>query len=153
MRVALSFAGTPRRPSRRPLARVGRARPCYPRRYDRRVPDELPAATTTHAIIDAARANLDDDVWDYIAGAAESETTARRNRLAIDSLALRPRVGRDVAEIDAGTTLLGHRLRIPVVLAPVGALETIATDGGIATARAAERFGVLPIISSGREPS
>jgi isopentenyl diphosphate isomerase/L-lactate dehydrogenase-like FMN-dependent dehydrogenase len=127
--------------------------PCYPRRYDRRVPDELAAATTTHAIIDAARAKLDDDVWDYIAGAAESETTARRNRLAIDSLALRPRVGRDVASIDAGTTLLGHRLRIPVVLAPIGALETIATEGGIAAARAAERFGVLPIISSVSEPS
>jgi glycolate oxidase len=117
------------------------------------VPDELAAALTTHAIIDAARANLDDDLWDYIAGAAETETTARRNRLAIDSLALRPRVGRDVAKIDTGGTLLGHPLRIPVVLAPIGALETITLDGGIATARAAERFGVLPIISSVSEPS
>ncbi len=108
---------------------------------------------TIHEIIDAARANLDDDVWDYIAGAAESETTARRNRLAIDSLALRPRVLRDVAEIDASSTLLGHPLRIPVVLAPVGALQTITADGGIASARAAARFGVLPIISSVTEPS
>ena len=71
--------------------------PCYPRRYDRRVPHEPAAPMTTHAIIDAARANLDDDVWDYIEGAAETETTARRNRLAIDSLALRPRVLRDVS--------------------------------------------------------
>jgi isopentenyl diphosphate isomerase/L-lactate dehydrogenase-like FMN-dependent dehydrogenase len=117
------------------------------------VPDELAAAMTTHAIIDAARANLDDDVWDYIAGAAETETTARRNRLAIDSLALRPRVARDVAKIDTGATLLGHALRIPVLLAPIGALEEITPDGGLASARAAERFGVLPIISSVSEPS
>jgi isopentenyl diphosphate isomerase/L-lactate dehydrogenase-like FMN-dependent dehydrogenase len=113
---------------------------------------ELAAAMTTHAIIDAARANLDDDVWDFIVGAAESETTARRNRLAIDSLALRPRVLRDVASVDASGTLLGQRLRIPVVLAPIGALQLITPDGGIATARAAERFGVLPIISSVTEP-
>jgi isopentenyl diphosphate isomerase/L-lactate dehydrogenase-like FMN-dependent dehydrogenase len=127
--------------------------PCYPRRYDRRVPHEPAAPMTTHAVIDAARANLDDDVWDYIEGGAETETTARRNRLAIDSLALRPRVLRDVSSIDTHSTLLGHPLRIPVVLAPIGALQTITPDGGIASARAAERFGVLPIISSVTEPS
>jgi glycolate oxidase len=126
--------------------------PCYPRRYDRRVPHEPAAAMTMHAIIDAARANLDDDVWDYIEGAAETETTARRNRLAIDSLALRPRVLHDVSSIDTGSTLLGHPLRIPVVLAPIGALEMITSDGGIAGARAAEAFGVLPIVSSVTEP-
>jgi len=107
---------------------------------------------TMHAIIDAARANLDDDVWDYIEGAAETETTARRNRLAIDSLALRPRVLHDVSSIDTGSTLLGHPLRIPVVLAPIGALEMITSDGGIAGARAAQAFGVLPIVSSVTEP-
>ena len=108
---------------------------------------------TTHAIIDAARAKLEPDVWDYIVGAAETETTARRNRVAIDSLALRPRVGRDVENIDPSTSLLGHRLRIPVVLAPIGACEEITINGGIAQARAAERFGIMPTISSVTEPS
>ncbi len=114
-------------------------------------PDPL-AATTMHAIIDAARANLDDDVWDYVAGGSESETTLRRNRLAIDSLALRPRVLRDVSSIDPSGTLLGQRLRIPVVLAPLGGLETITPDGGLVQVRAAERFGVLALISSITEP-
>ena len=118
------------------------------RRYDRSVPDWLQAAMTTHEIIDAARAKLEPDVWDYIAGAAETETTARRNRVAIDSLALRPRVGRDVENVDPSSSLLGHRLRIPVVLAPIGACEAITIDGGIAQARAAERFGIVPAISS-----
>ena len=117
------------------------------------MPHELAAASTTHEIIDAARANLDEDLWDFISGAAESETTARRNRLAIDSLALRPRVLRDVSSIDTSSTLLGHLLRIPVVLAPIGALQALTPDGGIASARAAERFGILPIISSVTEPS
>ena len=109
-------------------------------------------ASTLHDIIDAARENLDDDVWGYIAGGSETETTVARNRLAIDSLALRPRVLRDVASIDPSTTLLRHRLRIPVVLAPIGGLETIVGEAALATARAGERFGVLPMISSISDP-
>ena len=69
-------------------------------------------------IIQAARRNLPQDVWDYLTGGAESETTMRRNRLGFDSLALRPRVLIDVSKIDTSTTFLGQQLRIPVMLAP-----------------------------------
>jgi isopentenyl diphosphate isomerase/L-lactate dehydrogenase-like FMN-dependent dehydrogenase len=112
------------------------------------MPREPADAVTISEIIDAARADLDDDVWDYISGGAETETTLARNRLAIDALALRPRVLRDVSQIDPSATLLGNRLAIPVVLAPLGGLETITPDGGIASVRAAQRAGVLPIVSS-----
>jgi glycolate oxidase len=106
-----------------------------------------------HAIVDAARVRLDEATWDYLAGSAETETTARRNRLAIDSLALRPRVLRDVSTIDARGALLGHTLRIPVVLAPIGAVELITQDGGVAAARAAERFGAMVVASMVAEPA
>jgi glycolate oxidase len=106
-----------------------------------------------HPIIDAARANLADDIWDYVAGAAETETTARRNRLAFDSLALAPRVLRDVSNVDPSSTLLGHPLRIPILLAPLGALELITPDGAVAQVRAAERFGLIASVSSVAEPS
>ena len=45
-----------------------------------------------HEIIDAARETLNADIWDYLQGGTDSETTLKRNRLALDSLALRPRV-------------------------------------------------------------
>jgi glycolate oxidase len=106
-----------------------------------------------HSIVDAARARLDDDTWDYVAGSAETETSARRNRVGIDSLALRPRILRDVSNIDAGGSLLGHALRIPVLLAPIGAVEIITPEGGVAAARAAARFGVMAVASSVAEPS
>ena len=106
--------------------------PCYPRRYDRR---HVRASRQAHVRCTRsstrARANLADDIWDYIAGAAETETTARRNRLALDSLALRPRVLRDVSNVDTSSTLLGHPMRIPVLLAPLGSLEMITPDGGV----------------------
>ena len=53
-----------------------------------------------HEFIPAARAKLDSNIWDYLIGATETETTMRRNRLALDSIALRPRVLRDVSQID-----------------------------------------------------
>ena len=47
----------------------------------------------------------------------------RRNRMALDAIAFRPRVLRDVRKVDASAELFGRKLRLPVMLAPVGALE------------------------------
>ena len=45
-----------------------------------------------HEFVRKARANLNQNAWDYIVGAAETETTMRRNRMALDEIAFRPRV-------------------------------------------------------------
>src|SRR5207237_9494663 len=95
-----------------------------------------------HEIIAKARQNLDQNDWDYIVGGTESETTLRRNRMALDSLAFRPRVLRDVSRIDTAVERFGRRLRLPVLLAPVGALEVFHQGGGATVARAAQEFGV-----------
>ncbi|MEE2969887.1 MAG: alpha-hydroxy acid oxidase [Pseudomonadota bacterium] len=108
---------------------------------------------TTHEIIATARKNVSQNIWNYITGAAESETTLRRNRHALDCLALRPRVLRDVSEIDASTTFLGHKLRIPAMVAPVGSLQSITPEGGIAVAKAVAEFGIMNFISTVTEPS
>jgi glycolate oxidase len=44
--------------------------------------------------------------------------------------------------------LLGHRLRIPVFLPPIGSVQVFSAGGGAAVARAAERFGTLQFLSS-----
>jgi glycolate oxidase len=105
-----------------------------------------------HEIIAKARQNLNQNDWDYIVGGTESETTLRRNRMALDSIAFRPRVLRDVSEIDTSVTQLGRRLRLPVVLAPVGALEGFHADGAAPVVRAAGEFGVAHMLSSVCEP-
>ena len=108
---------------------------------------------TNQEIIMAARRNLNDNVWHYLTGGAESETTMRRNRFGLDSLAFRPRVLVDVSEIDPSTTLLGHKLAIPVMLAPIGSLQSITPEGGVAVAKAAEEFGTINFVSSVTQPS
>ena len=107
---------------------------------------------TLHELVKKARQRLDQNDWDYIVGGTETETTLRRNRLALDQLAFRPRVLRDVSRIDATAEQFGRRLRLPLVLAPVGALETFERDGGATVARAAREFGVAHMLSSVCEP-
>ena len=50
---------------------------------------------TLHELVKKARQKLNHDNWDYLVGGAETETTVKRNRLALDSIAFRPRVLRD----------------------------------------------------------
>jgi isopentenyl diphosphate isomerase/L-lactate dehydrogenase-like FMN-dependent dehydrogenase len=107
---------------------------------------------TTQEIVREARGAVTQHVWNYITGAAESETTMRRNRLAFDTLALRPRILRDVSKIDASTTFLGHKLRIPVLLAPIGSLQTIVPEGALAVTRAAKAFGTINLVSTVTAP-
>ncbi len=115
--------------------------------------DEAGAAfQTLHEILTRARARLSLDIWDYLIGGAETETTAKRNRLALDSIAFRPRVLRDVSEIDPSTTFLGKRLRLPVALAPIGSLESFEPGGGVTAAKAAARAGVASIHSAVSRP-
>jgi glycolate oxidase len=107
---------------------------------------------TNQEIIMAARRNLTQNIWDYVTGGAESETTMRRNRFGLDSLAFRPRVLVDVSKIDAATTFLGQKLRTPVLLAPIGSLQSITPEGGVAVAKAAEGFGTINFVSSVTQP-
>src|SRR5207244_13174015 len=107
---------------------------------------------TNQEVIIAARRNLTQDVWDYLSGGSESETTMRRNRLGFDSLALRPRVCVDVSKIDTSTTFLGQKLRIPVMLAPIGSIQTLTPGGGVAVAKAAAEVRALNFVSSVTQP-
>lgn len=108
---------------------------------------------TTHEMIIMAKRALSHDEWDYINGAAESETSLRRNRLALDCLAFRPRILRDVREIDTGATLQGVKMRMPVLLAPMGGIQRFSPNGANDVDTAAEKCGVINLISTVTEPS
>ena len=101
-----------------------------------------------HEIVNAARDSLNEDIWDYLRGGTDSETTVMRNRLALDSLAFRPRVLVDVAEVSCRTHFLGHDLRLPVTMAPVGSLESFAAGGGVTAHAGAAEVGAGFCISS-----
>ncbi len=107
---------------------------------------------TIHEIVKAARLNLDPTYWDYLIGGAETETTLRRNRLAIDRLGLLPHVLNDVSDVDTSGKLLGRKLSLPVILAPIGSLQVIESGGGATAAKSAAETGVMAMASSVCEP-
>src|SRR5215469_12629694 len=105
-----------------------------------------------HEIVAKARQNLNQNDWDYIVGGTETETTLRRNRMALDSIAFRPRVLRDVSKVDATTEVLGRKLRLPIVLCPVGSLESFHPEGAEPVVKAAAEFGAAHMLSSVCDP-
>lgn len=103
---------------------------------------------TLHEFVRDAREKLDDFGWDYLTGGTETEASVRRNRHAIESVALRPRVLNDMSSIDATSRLFAKDIRLPVLLAPVGGLETFDEGAALTVAEAAGEFGLPMMLSS-----
>src|SRR5262249_18415301 len=95
-----------------------------------------------------ARRRLPSGVFDYIDGAAEDERTLAANSNGFARIGFRPRVLRDVSDIDPSTTLLGHRLPIPLVLSPTGFSRIADPGGGAAGAGAAGKAGLPYTLST-----
>ncbi|MCP3853818.1 MAG: alpha-hydroxy-acid oxidizing protein [Actinomycetia bacterium] len=95
-----------------------------------------------------AKRRLPGGVFDYIDGGAEDEITLGRNLGAFADIELRPRVLRDVGEIDTTTDLFGRSHSFPLVMAPTGFGRIADPQGELAVARAAQRAGVPYTLST-----
>jgi L-lactate dehydrogenase (cytochrome) len=96
-----------------------------------------------------ARRALPRAVFDFADGAAEDETTLRRNEAAFEELRLLPRPLNGTAERDLSIELLGRRLRLPVIVGPTGLSGLFWPDGECCTARAAAAAGTAFCLSHG----
>ncbi len=103
---------------------------------------------TLQEFVAAARDELENGGWNYLVGGTETETTVARNRLALDRIALRPRILVDVGTIDCGSEYFSKPARLPILLAPVGGLEMFHPEAALEVARGADRFGVPMMLSS-----
>jgi isopentenyl diphosphate isomerase/L-lactate dehydrogenase-like FMN-dependent dehydrogenase len=95
----------------------------------------------------AAREKLDSGPRGYVFGGASTGDTMRENLEAFRRRRIVPSMLRDVAERSLACTVLGHELRAPVLLGPVGVQSIIHPDGELASARAAADVG-LPYVAS-----
>lgn len=87
-------------------------------------------------------------VFDYVDGAAEEESSLRRDRAAFRRVELVPTVLRDVTGVDASTTILGHRSELPLVFAPTGFTRMMNHEGEPAVAAAAQQAGIPYALST-----
>jgi lactate 2-monooxygenase len=95
-----------------------------------------------------ARDRLTPEAFGYIAGGAGSGDTVRENAAALRRWRIVPRMLTDVSAPCYESTVLGTRLAVPMLLAPVGVLRIAHPDGELAVARAAAALGVPMVLST-----
>ncbi|UXY24898.1 alpha-hydroxy-acid oxidizing protein (plasmid) [Streptomyces cynarae] len=108
-----------------------------------------PLPTDLTALGEAARAVLTPAAYGYAAGDAGTGATGRANREAFKRWLLLPRMLRGTARRDLSVPLLGQRLPVPVLLAPVAAQTVVHADGELASAQGARDVGVPFVLSTG----
>ena len=100
-----------------------------------------------------ARARLPGPIFDYIEGAADDETTFRRNTTAFEGCDLVPNVLAGVDQIDMSVTVMGQKLAMPVYCSPTALQRLYHHEGERAVATAAEKFGTMFGVSTLGTPS
>lgn len=90
----------------------------------------------------AAKRRLPRSVFDFIDGGAEDERTLRANCLAFEKVPFKRRVLVDVSQVNTETTILGQTSKLPIAIAPTGALGFGWRGGDVAVARAAAAAGI-----------
>jgi L-lactate dehydrogenase (cytochrome) len=114
----------------------------------RRTEHRLARAASVADLRLLARRRAPRAVFDYTDGAAGTEIGLRRSRQAFDRVELRPRVLRDVSDVDTSTTILGRPSALPLVFAPTGFTRMMHTEGEPAVARVATRAGIPYALST-----
>jgi len=95
-----------------------------------------------------ARERLPPHAWDYYASGADDERCLRRNCEAFERIALHYRVLVDVARRDLATTVLGHRIAMPIAVAPTAFHGLAHADGELASVQGAGEAGTIFILST-----
>jgi isopentenyl diphosphate isomerase/L-lactate dehydrogenase-like FMN-dependent dehydrogenase len=111
------------------------------------MPSPTPRFVTLPEIRDAARRILPGEVWNFGAGGAETEISLRRNRRALNRLAIRQDILVDVREIDFHSSVAEVPLSWPVMIAPMGGLVLFHPEGDREMARGAAQADTMLVLS------
>lgn len=87
-------------------------------------------------------------VYEYYAHGSNDNETVAENLKSYLKYRIRPRVMRDVSQVDTSVEVFGHTLPIPVGIAPVAMQKMAHLSGEIGMAKGATEAGTLMIVSS-----
>jgi L-lactate dehydrogenase (cytochrome) len=109
---------------------------------------DAPAVVNIEDLRRVAKRRLPRAVFDYIDGGADAEITLRENCRAFEVVRFRPRCAVATPACDLTTTVLGTRLALPFLLAPVGSSRMFYPRGEAVAAREADAAGTAYILST-----
>ncbi|KAI0090706.1 FMN-dependent dehydrogenase-domain-containing protein [Irpex rosettiformis] len=113
-------------------------------RFSRR--PSLSEVLNLHDFEAIARQVMGEKAWAYYSSAADDEITIRENHAAYHRIWFRPRVLRNVTEVDFSTTLLGHKSSMPIYITATALGKLGHPDGELNLTRAAAKNGVIQMI-------
>jgi 4-hydroxymandelate oxidase len=96
----------------------------------------------------AAKDHLSPAAYDYYAGGAGDDLTVSENQAAFQRIKLYPRMLIDVSQRDLHTTVLGHEIDFPVIVAPTAMAALAHPDKELAIARAVANAGSSMTLST-----
>ncbi len=97
----------------------------------------------------AAKRRLPHGIFEYIDRGTEDGVALANNRAAFERLRLNTRYMVDLRERDMGTELFGHRLELPVAIAPTAVAGLMWHQGELALAKAAAKAGIPFTLATG----
>ena len=101
-----------------------------------------------HDFRELARRRLPGPIFNYIDGAADDETTYRRNTAAFEECDLLPNVLRGVEHVDLSVIVMGQKLQVPFYCSPTALQRLFHHEGERAVAHAVQKFGTMFGLSS-----
>lgn len=95
-----------------------------------------------------AKSSLKREVFDYVAGGAGGEQTMKANISAFGRWKIVQRMLRNVGTRDLSVDLLGQKIPVPFLLAPIGVQGIVHGEGEVAVAKACSSLGVPLVLST-----
>ncbi|GME48319.1 putative transporter [Neofusicoccum parvum] len=86
--------------------------------------------------------------WAFYSSAATDLVSHGWNKSLLRRIMLRPRILRDVSDVDTTTTMLGHSASAPFFISPAAMARLAHPDGELALARAAGSEGIVQCVSN-----
>ena len=102
----------------------------------------------TYELEERAREIVPKGGFDYISGGSADEYTLRQNQKAWETKRVLPRVLADVEFPDTSTSILGHDIKVPFIMAPIAAHGLAHQTKEAGTAKGVADFGTIMSISA-----
>lgn len=111
-------------------------------------PVPMEALLNMDDIEQVATKNISKKAWAYYYSGADDKITKRFNTEVYRSIIMRPRVFIDCTKCDLDTSLLGHKLGMPIYVSPAAMARLGHPAGEAGIAEACRSFGAMQVISN-----
>lgn len=106
----------------------------------------LQTLLSTHDLEQAASENLSAKAWAFFSSAATDCITQRANEAYFGRMWLRPRILKDVRDVNCRTKILGNDVSMPLFASPTAMCKLAHPDGELVIAKGCERGGIAQTV-------